>query len=83
MQLLFEVSARPLVDHEHCFALGLRLFFLIGEFLFLYVDMVFSGQVSQGLRVTQLLVLHDEVDGTAAFTTSKTFADALGPGDIE
>ena len=43
MQLFLEVVTRPLVEHEHGLALGLSLFLLIGEFLLLDLDVVFTG----------------------------------------
>lgn len=83
MQLLLKVITCPLIEHEHRFTLCLSLFLLVGEFFLLDFYVILTSQITQRLGVTELLMLHDEVDGAAAFATSKAFADALCPGDVE
>ena len=77
MQLFLIVVASPLVEHEHGLALGLSLLLLIGEFLLVNLDVIFTGQITQSLGITELLMLHDEIDSTAALATSKALANAL------
>ena len=83
VELALKITASPLVEHEHRLALGLGLFFLIGEFFFLDFDVVFAGQVPQSLGIAELLVFHDEIDRTAALAAGKALADALSARDVE
>ena len=78
MQLFLKIITSPLVKHEHGFALGLLLFFLVGQFLLMDLDMVFTSKVAQRLGIAQLLVFHDEIDRASSFSTGKALADAFG-----
>ena len=83
VQLLLEIVTCPFVEHEHGFALTLCLLFLVGEFLFLDLDVIFAGQIAQSFGIAELLVLHDEIDRTATLAASKAFADTLGTGHVK
>ena len=83
MELLLEKSHGKLVDHELAFALALSGSLLVGEFTLLDVDVVFLGEVAQGLGIGKLLVLHDEIDRAAPLAAREALANALGSGHIE
>ena len=83
MKLVFKKLHRKLVDEQHRLPLGLCFPLLVGELFFVNLDIEFPGQVSQGLRIGELLVLHDEVNSTTALATSKALAYALGWRHIE
>ena len=51
--------------------------------LLLDVDVVLLAQYTAGFRKVHLLMLHDEVDGVAAFSAYKAVADILGRADHE
>ena len=83
VELSLEVLRCVVVDDEEAFALvvALLLFFC---FLTLYdLDIVLLRQILQGIRVGELLVLHDEVQGRTPFSTREAFADILGWIDVE
>ena len=73
-ELVLEKTVGPFVDDEHALAFASCLFFFVGQFAFLDFDVVFLGQVAQGVREGQLLMFHDEMHGVAAFPAGKTFA---------
>jgi len=50
------------------------LFFFVGEFPFLYFDVIFVSQPLQCLVVRKLFVLHDEVYHISSLTATETFA---------
>ena len=77
LQDILEVFHSPLVDDEHRLTVALLLLLLVGEFLLLYLDIVFLCQPAQGLRIGNLLVLHQEVNGRATLATGETLADLL------
>ncbi len=52
-------------------------------FLFLYLYIVFAGQIAQGFRVGEVLVFHHEPHGAAGFAAAEAFVDALGGGYVE
>ena len=65
---VLEVVGHPLVDDEHRLAVALLFLFLVREFAFLYLDVVFLCQPAQRLRIGHLLMLHDEAHGIAALS---------------
>ena len=78
MQLLLEPAVGPFVDDEHTLALCLRSLLFLREFTFLDGNAILLGQPTQGIRITQLFVLHDEANRTASLSTSKALAVILG-----
>ncbi len=73
-----KILTRPLVDHKHRLSLALFAFLVVAQFTLLNFDIVFFRQPAQCLRVGDLLVLHEEVDGITALATSETLADLTG-----
>ena len=52
---------------------------VLGRFLFLlHLDMVLAGEVLEGLRVGELLVLHDEAHSRAGLAATEALVDAAG-----
>ena len=83
MELSLEVLRCVVVDNEETFTLvvTLLLFFC---FLTLYdLDIVLLRQIFQSIRVGELLVLHDEVQGGTPFSTREALTDILGWIDVE
>ena len=77
LQHLLEVLQGPLVHCQHRLTVALMLFLLVGQFPLLDLDIILLRQPAQGLGIGYLLVLHQEVDGRTALTTSKALADLL------
>ena len=75
IQDVMEILTCPLVDNEHRLTVGLFSLLLVRELTLLYLDIVFLRQPAQGLRVGDLLVLHEEVDGITSLPTGKTVTD--------
>ena len=73
-----EEAADQRASVQQAFALILlgRLFGCL--LFFLYLNVVFLGQIAQCLGIGHLLVGHDEVDRIATFTTAKALVNALG-----
>ena len=78
-----EVFQSPFVDDEHALAVVADAFLFVAEFAFLDLDVVFLCQITKSIVIGELLMLHDEMDGSAAFTACKAFADVLRGRDIE
>ena len=78
LQHIVEIVHGPLVDYKHRLAFALLLSLLVGELLLHHLDVVFLGQPVQSLGVGDLLVLHEETDGCAAFPAHKAVTDVLG-----
>ena len=77
LQYLLEIGLRPFVHDKHRLAVALLLSFLVGQFLFLYLDIIFLRQPAQSLGIGDLLVLHQEVNGRTTLSTGKTLTDLL------
>ena len=77
---VLEIVHRPVVDDEHRLTVALFLLLLLGEFLFLDLNIIFLRQPAQGLGIGDLFVLHQEVDGRTTLATSKALADLLRGG---
>ena len=83
MELSLEVLRCVVIDDEETFALIVALLLLFC-FLTLYdLDIVLLRQILQSIRVGELLVLHDEVQGRTPFATREALADILGWIDVE
>ena len=55
------------IDDQHTFAVAFPLLLLVGQFPFLYLDVIFLGQITQGIEIVQLFMLHNEVNGRTTF----------------
>ena len=78
VEKVFEVLQGVFVHDEHGFSLALLTFLLVGEFAFLYFDVVFFSEPAQCLGIGHLLVLHDERDGCAALAAAEAMAGVAG-----
>ena len=57
---------------------------VLGRFLLLlHLDMVLAGEILEGLRVGELLVLHDEAHGRAGLAAAEALVDAAGRLHVE
>ena len=81
LQDVMEILTGPLVHDEHRLTLRLLAFLVVRQFALLNLDIVFLRQPAQGLRVGDLLVFHQEVDGVATFATGKALADLTSRRD--
>lgn len=63
IQDIMEILTCPLVDNEHRLTVGLLSLLLVRELTLLYLDIIFLRQPTQSLRIGDLLMLHEEVDG--------------------
>ena len=77
IHLLLEPCVGPFVDDEQALALALLGTLLVGLLALLDFDMVFLGQIAQGIGVGELLVLHDEMHGRASLAAREALADVL------
>ena len=75
LQHVLKIVLRPLIDNEHRLTVALFLTLLVSQFLLLNLDIVFLRQPAQGLRIGDLLVFHQEVDGCTTLTTGEALAD--------
>ena len=76
VEQILKIIAGPLVDDEHRLAPALLLFLAVGQLAFVYFDMVFVRQPSQGLHIGHLLVLHNEPYRVPALAATKAVACA-------
>ncbi len=83
VQLVGEIFLRPVVYDQHALPVVFYLFLLLGQFPFLYFDVIFPGEVAKRVIVAELLVFHDEMDGSPPFAAGKTFTDVFGGRYIE
>ena len=77
LQQVVKVVHGPLVEDEHRLTVALFFLLLVSQFLLLNLNIVFLRQPAQRLRIGNLLVLHQEVDGRATLATRKTLTDLL------
>ena len=68
-----------IVGAEHGLPRVVFVTLLICHLMLAHLDVVFPRQIAQGVPVAELLMLHYEIDRTAPFATTETFANSLGP----
>ena len=83
VQDVLEIVGCPLVYDEHRLPVRLLFLLLLGEFLFLYLDVVAVGKPAQGVGVGELLVFHEESHAVAAFAAYEAVAGAPCRRDVE
>ena len=83
VECFHKIIACKFVQNEHTVSVALCLFLLVGQFFFNNFDVVFFRQKLQRFVIRQLLVLHDEMHGRAAFAARKALADIFGGGNIK
>ena len=54
-----------------------------GLFLFLDFDVVFVGEVTEGFRIGEPLIFHQETDGRPGLAAAEALVDAPGGDDVE
>ena len=80
---VLKIFRSPLVDDVHRLALILPLLLLVGQLTLLDLNVIFLGEPAQGIGISHLLQLHQEVDGISALAAGKTMADAPCRGNGE
>ena len=83
LQNVVEIICRPLVDYEHSLTVRLLFLLLLRQFALLYLYVIPSGKPAQGIRIGQLLVLHEEAHAIAPFSAHEAMARATGWRNIE
>ena len=78
LQNFVEVLTRPLVHDKHRLTFALLTFLVVSQLTLLYLDIIFLRQPAQRLRIGNLLMFHEKVDGIATFSTGKTLAYLSG-----
>ncbi len=82
-ELVAEVLAGEFAHGHEAFA-ALAGGNLLGRFLlFLYLYVVFAGQVPEGFGVGHVLVLHHKAHGAAGLSAAEALEDAFGRGYVE
>lgn len=82
-EVLSELPGGVLRHNENALALILFGQLLGGDLTLLYLYMVLFGQPAERLRVREVLMLHDEVDGIPTLATTETLEYPLGRGNGE
>ena len=77
VQHVLEITLCEFRDEIHAFARVGSGFLLVGLLGFLDGDVVFLGEVTDGFRISEMLVLHQECDGITAFPRRKILPDLL------
>ena len=80
---MVKVLLCPAIDDQHTFAVAFPLLLLVGQFPFLYLDVIFLGQITQGIEIVQLFMLHNEVNGRTTFATGKALTYIFSRRDVE
>lgn len=73
VQVVGEIIGRPAVEREHRFAVVVAAYLFLGHLLLLDLDAVSFGHHLQGFGIGDVLVLHQERDGIAAFAAAEAF----------
>ena len=68
---------------EEGVALVLAFLLFLGLFLFLNLDIVLLGQITQCFGIGEMLMLFQESNNIAGFAAAKAFENAFGGRDIE
>ena len=70
-----EIAHRPFVDDQHRLTVTLFLLLLVSQLALLDLNIILLCQPAQGFRVSNLLVLHQEVDSRTTFPTGKALTN--------
>ncbi len=73
----------PVGNNQQAFTTVVYLLLLFALFIFLDLNIVFSGQVTDRFRIGILFVLHNEVDRMAAFAAAEAFVDSLAYRNVK
>ena len=72
-----------MIDNEHALAVVTKLFLPLGQLTFLDLDPIFLGKITQGVKIADLLMLHNEMNSRSTLATGKTLTDILGRRNIK